>query len=152
MKFTKPVRLVERVFLHCSASDNSSLIGRKLLDEITRWHTLPKRKVGGGNGWSAVGYHHLFDKAGLMMIGRGIERMPAAQYPDNPRTIAIMIHGLEDFPTPMLGALTAFCVEINEAYEGRISFHGHLEVNPHKTCPVIPYRDLLGLDRFGRMP
>ena len=31
------------------------------------------------------------------------------------------------------------------------TFHGHREVNPHKTCPVYDYRAILGLDAVGRL-
>lgn len=146
--FKKPQRRVERVFIHCSANDSKRLAGKVLVDEIRRWHTLPKPR---GNGWSDVGYQFMIDKAGLILPGRSLERMPAAQYPHNPRTIAIMVHGLEDFPAPMLDACKALCVEINEAHEGRLTFHGHSEVST-KTCPVFDYTALLQLDRFGRMP
>ena len=140
--FTKPKRHVDRVFLHCSASE-MDMSGQALVDEIRRWHRA--------RGWSDVGYHFLIDKAGVVMPGRGISRMPAAQYPHNKGTIAIMVHGLEKFPPNMLEQCRLLCAEINEAYEGRISFHGHKEVSA-KECPVFLYRELLQLDRFGRMP
>ena len=147
--FKKPKRHVERVFLHCSANENESLRGHRLVDAVRAWHTLPKPD---GNGWSDIGYHFLIDKRGAVMPGRPLERMPAAQYPHNARTIAIMVHGLEKFPPNMLEQCRLLCAEINEAYEGRISFHGHCEVSA-KTCPVFDYRGLLQLDRrWGRMP
>ena len=147
--FTRPRRPVERVFLHCSASDNAALAGQKLVDEIRRWHTLPKPR---GQGWSDIGYQYVIDKRGEVFCGRGLERMPAAQYPHNPRTIAIMVHGLLDFPPEMLAACADLCRQINRAFHGRISFHGHREVNPHKTGPVFNYKALLNLDPWQRMP
>lgn len=142
MSFTKPSRHVERVFLHCSASE-IDMEGQGMVDEIRRWHL--KR------GFSDVGYHVLIDKAGLVLHGRDLEKMPAAQKRHNARTIAIMVHGLTDFPAVMLEACRALCAEINEAYQGRITFHGHCEVSA-KSCPVFDYRALLALDRFQRMP
>ena len=50
-----------------------------------------------------------------------------------------------------LDACRNLCAEINEVYDGRVTFHGHCEVSP-KTCPVLDYKGLLILDRFGRMP
>lgn len=147
--FERPRRRIERVFLHCSASENESLHGQRLVDAVRAWHTLPKP---GGNGWSDIGYHFLIDKRGAVMPGRPLERMPAAQYPDNPRTIAIMVHGLTDFTFESLAACAALCGQISTAYAGRVSFHGHCEVNPHKTCPVFDYHALLGLDGWQRMP
>lgn len=143
MIFTKSKRFVERVFLHCSASDDDHLTGAGLVTEIRRWH---KKR-----GWSDVGYHYLIDKAGVVLPGRPLARGPAAQKGHNTGTIAIMVHGLEKFPPNMLEQCRLLCAEINEAYEGRISFHGHCEVSA-KSCPVFDYRGLLQLDRFGRMP
>ena len=141
--FEKPSRRVERVFLHCSASDDKSLSGNKLVEEIRCWHLA--------RGFSDVGYHRLIDKAGAVMPGRDFEKTPAAQKGHNTGTIAIMVHGLEDFPEGMLAACKALCEEINEACEGRVSFHGHCEVSA-KSCPAFDYTALLGLDRYGRMP
>ena len=143
IEFIKPLRDVNRVFLHCSASDDEGLRGVEMVDEIRRWHI--KR------GFSTVGYHLLIDREGKILPGRTLELKPAAQKSHNARTIAIMVHGLEKFPPNMLEQCRLLCAEINEAYEGRISFHGHKEVSA-KECPVFDYRNLLQLDRFGRMP
>ena len=143
MMFEKPKRRVERIFLHCSASDAGTLAGDYMVEEIRRWHRA--------RGFSDVGYHFLIDKAGEIMVGRPLENIPAAQKGHNRGTIAIMAHGLEDFPDVMLAEAKALCAEINEAYRGRVSFHGHCEVS-RKSCPVFGYRELLELDRFGRMP
>lgn len=143
MMFEKPKRPVERVFLHCSASE-MDIDGQTMVDEIRKWHLA--------RGFSNVGYHFLIDKAGQIMNGRSLETSPAAQKGHNTGTIAIMVHGLTDFPQIMLDACKFLCMEINVAYEGRISFHGHREVSSTKTCPVFNYKSLLLLDRFGRMP
>lgn len=143
MMFKKPKRHVERVFLHCSASE-MDMSGQAMVDEIRRWHKA--------RGFSDVGYHFLVDKNGKVMTGRRLALNPAAQRGHNTGTIAIMVHGLEKFPPNMLEQCRLLCAEINEAYEGRISFHGHCEVSA-KTCPVFDYRGLLQLDRrWGRMP
>lgn len=142
MTFTKPKRQIERVFLHCSASE-MDMEGDALVAEIEKWHRA--------RGFSGVGYHFLIDKKGRRLAGRSLDAIPAAQKDHNRGTIAIMAHGLTDFPVVMLDAVHDLCAEINEAYQGRITFHGHCEVSP-KTCPVYDYRKLLGLDRFGRMP
>lgn len=141
--FETPKRRVDRIFIHCSASENESLVGATLVDEIRRWHLE--------RGWSDVGYHFLIDKDGELMSGRDILKSPAAQRGHNTGTIAIMVHGLRHFSRPSLNMLKEFCTQINEAYSGRISYHGHCEVS-NKSCPVFDYKSLLDLDRFGRMP
>jgi peptidoglycan hydrolase-like protein with peptidoglycan-binding domain len=40
------------------------------------------------------------------------------------------------------------CREIDEAYDGQVTFHGHCEVSS-KSCPVFAYREVLGLDASG---
>lgn len=86
-----------------------------------------------------------------MLPGRGLEKTPAAQKGCNTGTVAICVHGLESFSQAALDACRYLCAEINEDYDGRITFHGHCEVSP-KACPVFDYKGLLSLDRFGRMP
>lgn len=143
-EFVKPIRDVDRIFLHCSASDNESLRGLDMVYEIRRWHM--KR------GFSCIGYNYLIDKAGKVMKGRTLELKPAAQRGHNTGTIAIMVHGLalDRFPAVALDACHDLCADINEAYGGMVSFHGHKEVSA-KACPVFDYKTLLKLDRFQRM-
>lgn len=143
MTFERPRRRVERVFLHCSASDDVSLSGDKLVETVRHWHWA--------RGFSNVGYHFLIDKQGAVLPGRGLEKTPAAQKGRNTGTVAICVHGLESFSQAALDACRYLCAEINEDYDGRITFHGHCEVSP-KACPVFDYNGLLSLDRFGRMP
>lgn len=144
--FDKPERLVDRVFLHCSASD-TEYRADELYEFIRQIHVEQ-------NCWSDIGYHFMIDKQGTIMRGREIARIPAAQAPHNHGTIAIMLHGLDfqKFTSAQFDALRMLCNEINDAYQGRITFHGHCEVNKHKTCPVFNYKQILNLDRFGRMP
>lgn len=141
--FGRPHRGIERVFLHCSASDDVSLAGGELVETVRNWHRA--------RGFSDVGYHILIDKHGEVLPGRDIEKTPAAQKGHNTGTVAICVHGLEDFADASMAACKALCEEINEACDGRVTFHGHCEVSA-KTCPVFDYKALLILDRFGRMP
>ena len=140
--FTKPLRDVDRVFIHCSASDDEGLRGEEMVNEIRRWHLA--------RGFSNVGYHFLIDREGNILPGRTMELIPAAQKGHNTGTIAIMVHGLEDFSFESLKACKILCAAINEAYAGLISFHGHCEVS-EKICPVFDYKTLLELDHFQRM-
>lgn len=143
VSFAPPKRQISRIFIHCSASDDPKLSGSELVAEIDRWHRA--------RGFAGVGYHFLIDKAGVLFDGRGLERVPAAQAGHNKGTIAICVHGLEDFTPASLATLRSLCWAINAAYGGTVTFHGHREVNPHKTCPVFDYRALLGLDQAGHM-
>ena len=142
IEFVKPIRDIDRVFLHCSASNDEGLRGQEMVDEIRRWHLA--------RGFSNVGYHFLIDREGKVFTGRTLELNPAAQKGHNTGTIAIMVHGLESFTFESLKACRLLCEDINEAYDGKISFHGHCEVSA-KSCPVFDFKTLLKLDRFQRM-
>ena len=146
MAYTKPERYIERVFLHCSASDNPE---HDDVEVMRRWHTDPKPS---GRGWSDVGYHFFIRKSGLLETGRSLERIPAAQRGNNSGTIAICLHGLKDelFTSQQFETLNQLCKEINEAYDEQATFHGHCEV-ANKECPVFDYRRVLGLDIDGAM-
>lgn len=144
--FKKPARKVERVFLHCSANDNP----RITVKDIHRWHSDPKPK---GRGWTVIGYHYFIDAKGVIWEGRPLSKIPAAQAGHNAKTIAICVHGGQDgkpdaFNKAQMDALLCLCQEINNAYEGDITFHGHREVSA-KACPVFDYEAILGLDEKG---
>ena len=142
MPFIEPHRRIDRVFLHCSASDDPN---HDDIRTIRDWHV-------NGRDWEDVGYHYFIRKDGTLEAGRPLERPPAAQAGHNAGTIAICLHGLseERFAEGQYRTLIDLAREIDEACTGRITFHGHCEVSA-KSCPVFPYRAVLGLDRDGRM-
>jgi N-acetylmuramoyl-L-alanine amidase len=128
ISFFKPKRVVTRVFIHCSASDNPK---HDDISVIRDWHV-------NGNGWADVGYHYFIKKDGQVQIGRNIEQSPAAQVGHNNKTIAICCHGLEEskFTQAQFQSLRLLCASIEAAYAGKITFHGHCEVAA-KSCPVF---------------
>jgi len=139
--FEKPERHVDRVFLHCSASDHPE---HDNVETMRKWHL--------DRGWSDVGYHFFIRKDGTVENGRDLEWIPAAQAGHNTGTIAICLHGLaeENFTAEQFRSVIALCTEIAETYHGMVTFHGHCEVSA-KACPVFPYRTVLGLDEHGVM-
>lgn len=141
MTYTKPNRIINRVFLHCSASDNPS---HDNVATISEWHI--KR------GFTTIGYHYFISKNGTVNIGRNIEVKPAAQEGHNTGTIAICLHGLDrkNFTQEQFKTLKKLCNEINIAHGGNITFHGHCEVSA-KSCPVFDYKDVLVLNNKGYM-
>ncbi len=146
MPFQKPQRTVERVFIHCSASDHPH---HDDVDVMRRWHTDPKPQ---GRGWRDIGYHYFIRKTGRLEEGRPLEETPAAQAGHNTRTIAICVHGLENhrFTGHQFNALVKLCKEIDAAYESQVTFHGHREVSS-KSCPVFDFARVLGLSEDGSM-
>jgi len=141
IQFVKPNRRVDRVFLHCSASD---VPAHDTVETIREWHL--------GRGFNDIGYHFFIHKNGDMSQGRDIEKTPAAQRGHNLRTIAICLHGLreEKFTELQYKALKVLCLDIDKAYLKQVSFHGHCEVSS-KACPVFDYKKILKLDKYGSL-
>lgn len=146
--FMRPQRKVKKLFVHCTASDDRSLVGLRLVDEVNRWHLR--------NGWAGVGYHFLIDKEGSLLQARGLEYTPAAQLGKdnlgNYGTIAFSIHGNWEFTEASLQTAVALVKSISEAYRvvgEPITVHGHCEIDP-RPCPIIDYRALFGLDLLGK--
>lgn len=141
-KFKKSNRKVNRVFLHCTASDNPKHDNVKVIEG---WHKA--------KGWSTTGYHLFIRKDGTIEEGRDLERIPASAKGHNTGTIAVVCHGLkrEKFTQEQFNSIHELCNQINIAYDGQISFHGHAEVAANKTCPVYDYKGVLNLDGNGRM-
>ena len=141
MAFQKPNRKVHQVFVHCSASD---VPAHDNVATMRKWHKA--------RGWSDVGYHLFIRKSGQLEKGRPLGKIPAAQAGKNTGTIAICLHGLkkDKFTEAQFETLKGLCKEINQAYDGTVTFHGHREVAA-KACPVIDYKKVLKLDKFGRL-
>lgn len=137
----KPKRVVNRVFLHCSASDDPKHDNPQTIE---KWHIERKFKE--------IGYHFYIDKAGHIYEGRRLENIPSAQRGYNTGTIAICCGGLakENFTKEQKWALKALCLHLDQVIGG-LTFHGHCEVDENKTCPVFPYKEWLELDTKGRM-
>ena len=150
--FTPPKRRVDRVFIHCSASDDPE---HDDVSVIKKWHTSPS-KTDPTKPWLDVGYHFYIKFDGTIQFGRSLEWTPSAQKSHNSRTIAICISGGEDgkpgaFTKAQFAALQALCGAIHIALPD-VSFHGHREVDKYKICPVFDYKALLNLDNDGFMP
>jgi N-acetylmuramoyl-L-alanine amidase. len=138
MRFLKPKREVNIVFIHCSASDNAN---HDNVETIKQWHKE--------RGFNDIGYHYYINKKGMMFMGRDIEKTPAAQEGYNTGSIAICLGGLNKFTLEQFQSLKDLCREINKAYGGNITFHGHCEVSS-KLCPNFEYRKVLSLFDKGQ--
>ena len=136
--FAKPRRRVDRVFVHCSASDAAA---HDNVEVIRSWHL--KR------GWRDIGYHFVITRNGVLRAGRPLSLVPAAQKGHNIGSIAVCLTGLRVFTVEQMQKLVDLCVYIDDAYE-IITFHGHCEV-ANKLCPVFSYKEVLRLDARGKM-
>ena len=140
--FIKPKRAIDRIFIHCTATENASYNN---VERIREDHM-------NNRGWSDIGYHFLITKDGNIHQGRSLEKTPAAQRGHNRRSLAIVLAGLrkEKFTLAQYDALKDLCRDINNSYFHKVSFHGHCEV-ASKACPVIDYKKILKLDEFGSL-
>lgn len=136
--FTPPSRDVSKVFIHCSASDNPD---HDSVDVIRGWHLA--------RGWRDIGYHYVITKDGEVHKGRPLAHEPAAQKGHNVGSVAICVTGLAEFTARQMRALLSLCIDIDKRID--VTFHGHCEVNPNKTCPVFDYKAVLRLDKNGNM-
>lgn len=138
--FTSPNRVVDTIFLHCSASDVES---HDDISVMKRWHMVD-------NGWSRVGYHFFINKNGDIQEGCPIEQDPIAQKGHNKGSIAICLHGLKisKFTKQQLDSVKKLCKAITDSYDKKIRIRGHKEVST-KSCPVFDYKTTLGLNADG---
>lgn len=139
-KFNKPDREVTKVYLHHSASNKPE---HDDISVIREWHIQ--------RGFNDVGYHFFITSDGNIQRGRSLELIPAAQQGFNTGSIAICVSGTSgDLTKPQIKSLQELCGQINKAYSGEISFHGHKEVMPTE-CPAYDYRKILSLDQSGKI-
>ncbi len=146
VEFKAPKRPVNRVFLHCSASD---LPSHDNVQTMRQWHIEKGYKDDWGK--PEVGYHFYIRKDGTLEIGRNLESNPDAQAGHNKGTIAICLGGLkkEKFTQAQFLTLRELCEAIHQQLP-LATFHGHKEVSA-RACPVFDYRKELGLDAKGRL-
>ena len=136
----KPKREVNEVYLHCSASDNPE---HDNVATIKKWHK--------GRGFKDVGYHFFIQSGGTVEVGRSLEEPSSAQRGHNTNAIAICMHGNKVFTEEQRYSLRVLCHFLDRLYDKKITFHGHTEVNKHKTCPNYDYIKWLKLDSTGHI-
>lgn len=143
INLTKPKRRVEKIFIHCSAYPHQDLIGGSFRKAVFEWHKE--------RGFSDIGYHGLIDCKGNFILGRNVEDIPAAQRGHNSLSLAFCLDGLypEQFNNDQFHTLNKLANRLDSFYGDSITYHGHCEVDPSKTCPVFDYVNVLGLDESG---
>ena len=133
-------RNIKRIFIHCSANDNSNY----RIKDIRKHHIE-------NNGWDDIGYHYVIAKDGTIEYGREECYIPASQEGHNQNTISICVCGLTGFTKQSMQALKELCLMLKEKYPNA-TFHGHCEVaKDGRPCPVFDYKKVLNLDNKGNM-
>lgn len=128
----KTEREVNKVFIHCSASDYDY---HDDINVIRKWHL--KR------GWQDVGYHFFIKRDGTIQTGRPLYMIPSSQKGYNKGSISICLHGNKKFTTRQFWSLKILCYLLDENFVS-LTFHGHKEVSI-KSCPNFDYERILRL-------
>jgi N-acetylmuramoyl-L-alanine amidase len=147
----KPLRDVDLLVVHCSATRESQDIG---VEDIRRWHKQ--------RGFLDVGYHYVIRRDGTRETGRP-ESVPGAHARGwNHRSIGICLAGgvmpngktpEDNFTVAQWDELKALLLELRTRYPGAdIVGHGDLP-GVNKACPsfdVAAWCDTHGLDPQGK--
>lgn len=133
-------RPISKLYWHCSASDRQEHDSARVMHA---WHV--------DREWREIGYHAFLRKDGVTEMGRSWSAIPAAQSGHNSGSLAFCLHGLkiELFTDAQKIAMRSWAKALVSAIPA-LTQHGHCEVSA-KSCPVIDYRAVLGLDSKGRM-
>lgn len=135
IKFNKPQRKVNKIVVHCSASD---IEAHDNIETIRKWHVDQ-------NGWDDIGYHYFITKDGKIHNARDIETIPAAQKIYDPisgkdkayntNSIAICLSGEYLFTFKQFNSLQYLVNLINIEYNRILKILGHRDLDSRKTCP-----------------
>jgi len=126
------MRTVNKIIIHCSASDR---IEDDDISVIAEWHYL--------NTWLDVGYHFFITKAGVLQYGRPIWMSGSHCELQNSSSIGICLSGNEHFSDrqffnckQLLSQIYAnFNLTHNNVYP-----HNHFDKS--KTCPNFDIRKI----------
>lgn len=117
------MREIEKLIVHCADTPGGIHFD---VEDIRRWHTLPKPK---GNGWNDVGYHYIILLDGTIQKGREDSVIGSHCKGDNSHSIGICYIGGKggDTRTP-------------EQKTSLVYLIGYLK-NIYRTAEVFGHRD-----------
>lgn len=133
------MRKITEVIIHCSATPPDWMHGNTAAakaKEIKRWHVQD-------NGWSDIGYHHLIDRDGQVVLGRPIERAGAHTQGHNSNSVGVCLigaHGasaddrFDDHFTPAQREAMHRVVDSLQTRFGPLKVSGHNQY-ANKGCP-----------------
>lgn len=134
----KSKRRIDYIIIHCSDTPE----GRNdTIDDIRRWHTLPKPK---GNGWADIGYNYVIHLDGSIHIGRDINKVGAHCEGYNANSIGICYIGgrtadmkqIKDTRTTKQKESLLNLLKMLRKVYPTAKIVGHRDLDKHgKTCP-----------------
>lgn len=137
MIFTRSMREIKRIILHCTATE----AGRHIdVDIIRRWHKAPPRN------WRDIGYHYVIHLDGTIELGRPVADQGAHVRGQNADSIGVAYVGgiLDGKPLDTMTAIQdmSWLMLVNSLRTvfGPLSLHGHNEYSD-KACPSFVVAD-----------
>jgi len=136
------VRDIKRIILHCTATEEGQHV---TVDDVRRWHTMPKEK--GGRGWRDIGYHYLIYIDGTIMQGRPLHLQGAHVRGHNADSIGIAYVGglYDDEPSDTMTSMQELAwlrlvSGLRTVFGDHLTVHGHNEF-ANKACPSFTVAD-----------
>lgn len=134
----KSKRRIDYIIVHCSDTPEGR---NNTIDDIRRWHTLPKPQ---GNGWAEIGYNYVIHLDGSVHVGRNVDKIGAHCEGYNANSIGICYIGgktadmkkNKDTRTPkQKEALLKLLKDLRKLYPNA-KIVGHCDLDKKgKTCP-----------------
>lgn len=133
------MRSINRIVVHCSATDDNVDIGAA---EIRKWHT--------DKGWSDIGYHYVIRRNGMIEVGRPLEQAGAHAEGFNANSIGVcLVGGVEaddkmkaevNYTREQWYTLAGLVQDLSERFQFAI-VHGHRDLpGVTKACPCFDVR------------
>ena len=119
------MREINKIIIHCSASDNPKHDNVKT---ITEWHQA--------RGFRTIGYHYFIRANGGIQLGRAAYMQGAHCKNHNKDSLGICLHGLDNFTPKQMDTLDSLIEYLCFKY-GVIptDVYAHNHFNKGKTCP-----------------
>jgi len=127
------VRRIDKVILHCSASDYKY----QDVDWIRQIHMTER-------GWSDIGYHFFIPYSGVIQRGRPMENIGAHVRGKNKYSLGICLAGNRTFKPVQFESLQTLLLLLKRLYP-HSTLHGHKEFNRRKTGPNFPYEGFVNV-------
>lgn len=134
----KPIKSVDYLVVHCSATRASQDIGAK---DIDRWHRE--------KGWFAIGYHYVIRRSGAIEKGRPDDQPGAHAVGYNHLSLGICLAGgvaadgktaEQNFTSEQYAALAGLLKKLKARYPNATVL-GHRDLpGVHKACPSFDVR------------
>lgn len=126
-------RKINLIVLHCSDSD---IPAHDSVEVIREWHLQ--------RGFSDIGYHYVITKDGMVHKGRHDSEIGAHVKGHNANSIGICLAGRHEFTAKQFTSLGHLCQKLCYDFGlGKTDILGHTELDPHKTCPNYPHREII---------